>query len=232
MFESVTKFPSTFFTREKWGREKTFSTIYVLEQHRGFICQTTHVHALGWTKTKLEIHFMVYSSGTRKQQPLLSTSVTLLPLLASGDWFNGRYDSMFAVLHLPCLHFLNMTQYHQYISQISYNSSIPSNIHEVLTFPKLCYNYSLYLIWNRDSESSVHCIGLTCSCLLSSIDSFSISFFSFRILCLLQKKERGRRGRKRRSWVTCLVEFPAVYIFVLLCFVCVSWPIYFHALRD
>lgn len=175
---------------------------------------------------------MVYSSGKRKQQPLLSTSVTLLPLLASGDWFNGRYNSMFAVLHLPCFHFLNMTQYHQQISQISYNSSIPSNIQEILTFPRLCYKYSLCLIWNHDSESSVHCIWLTCSCLLSSIDSLSISFFPLEFCACCRRRRRGRRGRKRRSRVSCLVGFPAVYIFVSLCFIRVSWPIYFHALRD
>lgn len=79
------------------------------------------------------------------------------------------------LVKIPCLLYylyypytFKTWQYHQYISQISYNSLIPSNIQAVLPFPKLCYKCSLS-IWvclNHDSESSVHCIWVTRTCLL------------------------------------------------------------------
>ena len=44
-------------------------------------------------------------------------------------------------------------------------------------------------------------------------------------------EEEGEKGEKEKKVVTCLIEFPAVYMFVLLCFIHFSWPMYFYVLR-
>lgn len=116
-----------------------------------------------------------------------------------------------------------MTPYHQYISQISYNSLIPSNIQSVLPFPKLCYKCSLFEFffesWFR-KLCTLHLVNMLLSPLIYTCClHLSLFFPLWSFVCFVEEGE-GEEGGERKEAGSLVLQFPAVYIFVVfyMCF--------------